>query len=208
MEADFVVSYYDDIYGGLLNCEQHLAGVGEATFGLETVGACPDCTGILDMAADAWVDVTDPALDPDHCDIAVVDAYGLNYGDMFITPVEEGGFGDANRFIVKSYGSWEEAGTDYSGASDGTLTAAAIAETMIDGVGLEGAVFNEAFPGSLAEAVAEAGLFAQEGSGGQYTLFGATTYAVDAQPLIDPLTPQMEEGEYLFEGYVFFNLGF
>jgi hypothetical protein len=147
----YVISYWDDYASGLLGCEQHLSVEGAANFGIDLLGAnCPDCIGLLTFDPASVLDVSDPATDPDQCDVAALDADNTNYGYYLTLPVADGGYGDFLSIALIDSATMADAGltNDVGGTEDAAWFESTWSSAGYDFTHLG---YLEAVPGSLSE---------------------------------------------------------
>jgi len=92
LRGTLVSRYWANYDDRELLCEQHVSFEGEARH--EGAPDCEVCTGFIQLRASSVVDVSNPLVDPDHCDPARVEALGLDFGRRLLTPAGVGGLGD------------------------------------------------------------------------------------------------------------------
>ena len=203
LEATLQVRYWIDQASGQLLCEQHLEGSGTITLGYETVSDCPNCTG--QYALGSFVDVTNPAADPDHCDMPDVDFAELNYGEVFVTSPPDG-FGDFAQGVFMNAGTHDSLGTDYS--DNGTLNHDDLVPQYEEfGLTYAGLIFwDSGISGSAAEGLDSAGLFSAEGDSGQYQPALIVYFNSEANTDADPDSDSGFQGEHGALGTFLYNL--
>ncbi len=92
--GEYRFEYYIDLQNGIPWCTQVMQFTGSASFGPDLVPDCIPCTGRVDFAQGSFVDVSNPAVDPDHCDPATLQAQGTDYGVRMTDPADYGDFSD------------------------------------------------------------------------------------------------------------------
>ncbi len=148
-EIEYVFSYWEDMAAGIKACDQHVQLDGDYGWGLAPPG-CSDCTSVLEFDEGSAVDVSNPAADPDHCDPAVLDAAGANFGEA-LTTMPSDGYGDFLVLGVIDEGTMESGGltADVSGDLDADEI-----QTGLDDYALvyTHSGLTEAYPDSLGDA--------------------------------------------------------
>jgi hypothetical protein len=105
LTTEFTITYWLDISNGIPNCEQHITIQGEAWFddgivdSLGDQGSCENCTGFIEYDPTTRLDISNPALNPDHCAPDDLQSAGADYGtrmlsiaDADATPPNHGDF--------------------------------------------------------------------------------------------------------------------
>ena len=93
VEALLASVYWADSAAGDVICRHFLEAEGMVEFGDGLVSGCANCTGRIDLDPASLVDVSQPGVEPEHCDPAALIAAGLSYGPSLLTPAPAG-FGD------------------------------------------------------------------------------------------------------------------
>jgi len=119
----FYFSYWADQAAGVLACQQLVQATGEAVFGFNAVedGTCNNCTGHIVLDPTSFTDISDPLVDPDHCDVAVLDEAGTNYGFAMTAPAPDGGadfveLGTLNAAAMEALGAAADTGGNQTAA--------------------------------------------------------------------------------------------
>lgn len=104
--------YYLDRFDAEPLCTQVVAFEGEAFFGEGVVeenggGACPLCTGQLQVDPLSIVDRTDPVANPGECTAANLVTAGYDWGLLLTTPVSQTTFGDFLAMALVDAGTQE-----------------------------------------------------------------------------------------------------
>jgi hypothetical protein len=78
----YTFTHWKDQASGVLRCRQHIQAEGELVLGQDSAAyaGCARCTGVILVDPASAVDLSDPAVDPEHCDTAALEAAGTNYG--------------------------------------------------------------------------------------------------------------------------------
>ena len=206
---DYAIHYWSDLSGGLLDCTQHVVGTGEAALGFGATPGCGNCTAGFTLDPAAWVDVSDPSVDPSHCDLAALNATNNNYGEAFTAPAGsfDGAWGDFNQGVFVNAGVHTALGVDYS--PDGGLSGEELTATYADDFGLlyAGMIFwDSSFAGSSAEALALAGIFVGEGDSDQFQPALIVYADPEENPFADPSEADGWVGEHAASGTFLYNL--
>jgi hypothetical protein len=102
-----------------------------AVFGPGALGGCADCTGHIALDPASFVDVSDPAVDPDNCDPGVLDNAGVNFGEAMTASVEDGGGADFQQLGLIDAATMQALGV--SADLNGNQTAAQITSDLAGG---------------------------------------------------------------------------
>jgi hypothetical protein len=110
IEATFLFTYYADTEFQQVECEQRVEAEGTADFGFGVVSGCSNCTGLIVFDSGLVNDVSNPASNPDECDVAQLDAAQMNLAAALLTPQAGGGYGDFLTLALVDRDSFESAG--------------------------------------------------------------------------------------------------
>ncbi len=210
MQLQMSVRYWIDINNGQLFCEQVWTADAEITLGF---GAAPDfenSTGYFEVDTDTWTDVTDPAADPDHCDVAALVANDFDFMTPFTTPADgadPAAWGDFNQGGFMAAGVHEAIGTDY--AQNGGLSAEELTTQYAEfALTYAGIIFWDAtIAGSAAEGLSGAPLFDGDGDSGQYQPAMITYFNPETNVEADPASATGLIGEHGAGSTFLYNTG-
>lgn len=131
--TEFTITHWVDIQNGIQNCDQHVTLEGEAWFMLGIVdsfgdvGTCENCTGFVTYDPTTRTDISDPSVDPDHCELANLQAVGMDYGTRMLSPADPNAtpvnYGDFLTAAFWDYETHQVLGTDLSVNSETDRTA-------------------------------------------------------------------------------------
>jgi len=155
------INYWIDVQNGIALCTQVMESQAEAWFGFGVVPelgvdeSCPQFTGYLEVDPTTVTDLSNPDLDPEHCDPAGLDAVGGNYGRRLLSPADPNAT-PANYGDFLSFGFLDAETHSILGIELNTNPQAATSADALraeyEGFGLTyvGAAFLPVTPGSLA----------------------------------------------------------
>ena len=158
VDGELVVTYWVDIQNGIANCDQHLAFEGGLWFGfgvlaaLEAPGTCENCTGFFEV--ETFQDVSDPNLDPDHCNSGDLQAVGADYGTRMLATADPNAvppnYGDFSYMALMDRATHAAVGADFADSPKTDWTAAGQdAEWEEFALRYWGTAFTHAHPTSL-----------------------------------------------------------
>ena len=189
--ANFTVRYWEDLANGVLLCNQRMDVKGSATFGYGVMGTdCGSCTGHISFEQSTAQDVSNPAIDPDDCDSAVLAAANKDYGTYLLTSISNSGLGDFLDLALLDADSVDQLGIEYTDNSDFTTA------DLISQIEGQGATFThfaavEAVTNSLSQLSALGTVAEPIGSTLWYPYFW---FGVD--PSQNPNTGMEMDGDY------------
>ncbi|HCP44728.1 MAG TPA: hypothetical protein DIU15_01670, partial [Deltaproteobacteria bacterium] len=138
ISAVFGVNYWAEYNEAtqILNCTQWIQIAGSATFGPGILAGegCNNCTGSIEFDHTSATDISDPATNPDDCDVAELDLAGANFGPSLLTPITDGGMGDFLSLGLVDVTTMSDQGMELT--VDGGYSAAEIEQTLSE-YGLE-----------------------------------------------------------------------
>ncbi len=187
--GEYVITYWTDISAGVVDCEQHIAFEGSHSAGTGVLPACATCNARLDFDVSAFIDVSEAATDPDHCDPAQLTADGNNWGQELTDLSSYGDF--ANPMGLIDSAAQSSLGLDL--AVGGGQDAASIENNLASsGLDYTHAGFVAAIPGTMGESAGLDAVASPAAAGSDY--FAFWTLFVD--PVANPNGGPALDGEY------------
>ena len=204
--TEFQITYFVDINNGITNCVQHVTVEGEGWFEfgivntLEDQGTCDNCTGFVEYDPTTITDISNPGLDPEHCDPAELVAVGADYATRMLSPADPNAtppnMGDFLTLATWDYSTHDILGTDLTVSTKSDRTAAGTA-TFWEQYTLtySHAGFVWAHPTSLAGTAGLSSITRPPHAGSDY-LGSWEIFLNSAENTHDPLTNQDMQGNY------------
>ena len=204
--TEFTISYWVDIMNGIPNCDQHVTITGEAWFEFGIVntiggqGDCENCTGFIEYDPTTLTDISNPALDPDHCAPADLQAVGADYATRMLAIADPNAtptnYGDFLTTATWDYETHNILGTDVTVSAEADRTAAgSTAEWAQYSLTYSHTGFTHAHPQSLAGSAGLDGITRPPHAGSDYL----AAWEIFLNPKLnehDPLTNADMVGTY------------
>jgi hypothetical protein len=204
--TEFQITYFVDINNGITNCVQHVTVEGEAWFEfgivntLDDQGTCDNCTGFIEYDPATITDISNPDLDPEHCDPAELVAVGVDYATRMLSPADPNAtppnMGDFLTLATWDYTTHDILGTDLTVSTEVDRTAAGTATFWEEyTLTYSHAGFVWAHPQSLAGSAGLDSVNRAPHAGSDY-LAAWEIFLNSADNTHDPLTNQDMKGNY------------
>ena len=201
--GSFTFIYYEsyDQTSQVEYCREVIEFEAVAQFGSNVVAGCNNCTGQISIDETLVNNVTNPGIDPAHCDTAWINADdngdGLpdySFGWYFVTSQANGGAGDFLNLGLIDYATFESLGlyADNPAPASPQYDASALSAAW-GGMDVTHFAYVNAQPGSFAEDSGLSTVAASAGPGSDYHFY----FTVAKNPAVNSHSGADMVGEYV-----------